>query len=226
MIITIDGVAGTGKTSVARGVAKALGFAYVDTGAMYRAVAYLALKEGLDCRDEKAIGRMLDHFSFEVRELNGERCYFVCGQDVTYEIRSQEVSGAASALAVLRSVREALWRLQREAAKRGNVVFEGRDMGSVVFPQADVKIFLLASPEIRAERRLRELVAKGLVDPTHVDASQMLSHIVQRDALDSSRELAPLVCPEDAYVIDTSALSIEQVVGRIVEYAKTRSPRI
>jgi len=218
MIVTIDGPAGTGKTTVAKKVAERLGIPFFDTGAMYRAVTYFFLQQQIPLTDQQKIATMLARFSYEIRSVDGKIRYRANGIDVTEAIRSSEVTQAVSAVSALSLVREAVWKIQRALAKRKGGVFEGRDMGSVVFPKAKYKIFLTASPAVRASRRLGEL--KG--NWTH---EGMIEELARRDRLDSSRALAPLTCPPDAYVIDTSDLQIQEVVDRIVEYCEKKTTR-
>ncbi len=218
MIVTIDGPAGTGKTTVAKKVAGSLGLPYFDTGAMYRSVALLMIQRGMAPTDISKIGEFLKAFSFEIKEREGHNRYFANGQDVTEAIRSAAVTQMVSAVAALAPVRQAIWKIQRSRAKKKGGVFEGRDMGSVVFPSAEIKIFLTARPEVRAQRRLDEIIAKRPEEAEGMDRQKMLEEIARRDDADSTRALAPLVCPPDAYVIDTSELSIDEVVARIVEY--------
>jgi cytidylate kinase len=223
MIITIDGPAGTGKTTVARRVAECLHFAFFDTGAMYRAVAYHMLKRSIALEDAAALKELLEAFSFQILTEGRETRYVACGEDVTEAIRSAEVTATVSPVSALPAVREAVWRIQRECARGRDAVFEGRDMGSVVFPNADLKVFLTARPEIRAQRRLDELLHKRPDEAAALDADAMLAAIMKRDAADSTRTLAPLVCPEGAYQIDTSDLSLDEVVELILQQ-KLRLP--
>lgn len=212
MIITIDGPAGTGKSTVAKRVAACLGFSYLDTGAMYRMFTWLILdqKAPLDdpCAVRQVIGLFLEHF-----RIDGFR-YFMGERDLTQEIRSQEVTAFVSPVSALPEVREALSTLQKEWAETGNLVCEGRDMGTVVFPNAEIKIFLTARPEIRAERRLVELRMKH----PDLDQEQVLTDLIKRDTIDSTRAVAPLSCPEGAHQLDTSDISIDEVVGKILQY--------
>lgn len=212
MIITIDGPAGTGKTTVARRVAECLHFAYFDTGAMYRIVSWMILQEKVDLTDDLSIRRILEAF-LEKFQIEGGR-YYVGDKDVTQEIRMQEVTAFVSPVSTLPAVREVLSKLQRAFAQRGDAVFEGRDMGTVVFPDAEIKIFLTARPEIRAQRRLAELLAKN----PNLNEEQVLADIMRRDTIDSTRAIAPLRCPEDAYQIDTSDYSIDEVIDKILQY--------
>ncbi|HUD01254.1 MAG TPA: (d)CMP kinase [Rhabdochlamydiaceae bacterium] len=223
MIITIDGPAGTGKTTVAKRVAERLGLPYFDTGAMYRTVAFLILHEKIPLSDERRISELLANFEFEIRDHGNERRYLVDGQDVTDVIRSQAVTNIVSPVSALHVVREALWEIQRKFALKRGGVFEGRDMGSVVFPKAPIKIFLSARPDVRAERRLAELKEKRPDEVRNTNHQQMLAEMMRRDQIDSSRSIAPLICPPDAYVIDTSNISIDEVVERILEYKEKKN---
>jgi cytidylate kinase len=223
MIITIDGPAGTGKTTVARKVAERLGLPYFDTGAMYRTVAFLILHEKIPLSDEKRISDLLANFNFEIAVYGNESKYLVNGRDVTDVIRSHAVTNIVSPVSALHVVREALWEIQRRFAQKRGGVFEGRDMGSVVFPEAPIKIFLSARPEVRAQRRLSELQEKRPDEAHGKSHQQMLEEIMRRDQIDSSRAIAPLICPPDAYVIDTSNISIDEVVERILEYKEKKN---
>lgn len=209
MIVTIDGPSGTGKTTVARHVASALGFDYFDTGAMYRSVAYgLKIRE-ISPEDEPALCGFLETFGMEVKEIGEMRHYFVDGEDVTHAIRTPEISSQASSVAKLPAVRATLVKLQRAYAEGRNVVFEGRDMGTVVFPKANYKIFLTARPEVRAKRRHLEF-------PDAQSVEEVRTLMEQRDQEDQTRALSPLKQAEDAHLIDTSDLSIEEVVKTIL----------
>lgn len=214
MIITIDGPSGTGKTSVAKRVAECLHYPYFDTGAMYRSFAWLIWKNQAEAGGESLL-KWLSVFSFSIRGQGSAKRYFVGDIDVTEEIRLPEVTEISSKVAAYPSVREALWRIQREYGEQGNAVFEGRDMGSVVFPNAGVKIFLTARPEVRALRRWKELQGKHGKEFSLEEVEQM---ILKRDGQDAGRSLAPLTCPEDALVIDTSDLTLDEVVDRILAY--------
>lgn len=222
MIITIDGPSGTGKSTVARQIADRLQFLYFDTGAMYRAFTWLVLEKGIDILDSDSLQRALKEFDYKILEVEGERRYFVGGHDVTEAIRSRPVTQAVSAVSALRSVRTSLLNFQYQFAQTQNAVFEGRDLGTVVFPDAEVKIFLDADPQVRAERRLQEILKKNPESQKNLSHDQMLEDILRRDKIDSTREVAPLRCPPDAYKIDTTHLSIEQVVQAIVDYCHER----
>ena len=223
MIITIDGPAGTGKTTIAKKVAEALGFTYFDTGAMYRAATLVLLDKRIDLDDHEQIRKALDDFSFHIKDVNGEKHYFVGSQDVTTEIRAQRVNAAVSQVSALPFVRELLWKIQRAFATEGDAVFEGRDMGSVVFPNADAKFFLTATPEVRAQRRLSELLLKNPQEAKELDHEKMGAELKRRDQFDSTRALAPLKCPKDAIVIDTSELTIPQIVQKVLEGVEKKS---
>ena len=211
MVVAIDGPAGAGKTSVARGVARRLGWSYVDTGAMYRVIALKALEQGVDPDDAgglESLARSLD------LRLQGERV-LVDGGDVSEAIRSEEVTQIVSQVSAHPGVRRALVPKQRAMAERADLVIEGRDTGSVVFPNAEVKVFLDAGPEFRALRRAREM---GLSDDQAV--RRIEASITARDEADSSRSESPLVRPPDAHLIDTAPLSLEEVVDRVVAYVE------
>lgn len=218
MIITIDGPSGTGKTTIARHLATRLGFVYFDTGAMYRALTWYVLEQNVDIQNQQALELLLDHFSFNIEEKESQKRYFVGSVDVTEAIRSPVVTAHVSAVAAQKKVREALLDVQHQFAKNKDAVFEGRDLGTVVFPNAELKIFLTADPQIRAERRLLEFMEKS--PDMLLDKQTVLKDIQQRDALDSQREVAPLKCPQGAHCIDTTSLSIEQVVEQIAAYIK------
>jgi len=216
MIITIDGPSGTGKSTVAKRVAEKLGMTYFDTGAMYRAVTWLFLKNGIDLENPEQMAKHLETFEYLIRQIDDTSHYFVGEEDVTDIIRSKEVNAAVSAVAAKEIVRKKVWAIQRANAEKVSAVFEGRDMGSVVFPKAEVKIFLDANPEIRAKRRLDEMRKKWPIEAEGFDASKMEEELKRRDTYDSTRKLAPLKCPKGAVKIDTSDLTIDEVVNQIV----------
>jgi len=213
LIVAIDGPSGAGKSTLAKLLAAALGYINIDTGAMYRAVALAAHQRGVDLNDAAALGRLARQVELRFeRSSEGERL-FLDGTDVSSAIRSPENSLRTARVAALPEVRAAMVALQRRMGENGGVVLEGRDIGSVVFPSAEIKFFLLASAEERGRRRCEELRAKGL----EVDLAQTIREVVERDAADSSREHAPLVQPQDAVVIDTTGIDIPQVLQQMLE---------
>ncbi len=213
-VIAIDGPAGTGKSTVARRVAESLGYLFLDTGAMYRAVTYRLLEKRINLADISAIQAVLQDFHLEVQEGDEGKRYFLEGQEITKAIRSPEVSRHVSAVSALPCVREALVCIQQKSLQGKNAVCEGRDMGTVVFPSARYKFFLVARSEVRAQRRYQEMLAK---DPHLVQTkSEVLFDLMQRDELDSTREISPLRAAEDAVLVDTSDRTIDQVVQYIL----------
>jgi cytidylate kinase len=217
MIITIDGPSGTGKSTVAKAVARHLGFTFFDTGAMYRSLAWKILSLGIDPADEEKVVNCLGCFDFEIQtDAKGDRSYFVEGRNVTGLIRSREISTISSQIAAYPGVRKSLVKMQRKFGRSCNAVFEGRDMGTVVFPEADLKVFLTARPTVRAERRYRELLAKfpDLSEPLSIE--QVLKEMAERDKNDSDRVLSPLKQAPDAVLIDTSDDSVDQIVAKIL----------
>lgn len=217
MIITIDGPVATGKSIVARKVAESLGFVFFDTGAMYRALTYGILKHQIDIHQPEQLKQFLDQFTFEMKHIRHDRLYFYEGEDITKKIRSREVTQAVSEVSAQKAVRDKLVEIQRDAAKGIHAVFEGRDMGTFVFPDASLKIFLTGRDDVRAKRRHDELVAKFPEDTQTFTLEMCLEDIKKRDAYDSSREHAPLCPASDAIIIDTSDLTIEEVVLKILE---------
>jgi cytidylate kinase len=212
MIVTIDGPAGTGKTTIARRVAEKLGYDYFDTGAMYRAVTYQILQKKIDMKNSGELNAFLENFHFEIRSVKDGKRYFVDGEDVTETIRSASVTSHVSEVSANPAIRHALLRIQREFGAGKKAVFEGRDMGTVVFPKADVKIFLTARPSVRAERRYLELKEKNAL----TSEEEVMRGLLERDHFDSTREVAPLMQAEDAYLVDTSDLTLEQVIDRVM----------
>lgn len=218
MIITIDGPVATGKSTIAKRLAESIGFIYFDTGAMYRAVTYAVLKDQIDINDPEKLSEFLKKFDFDIRVIRREKHYFVYGEDVTDKIRSQEITAAVSSVSAIKAVRERLVAIQRALAEGVNAVFEGRDMGTVVFPNAPVKIFLTGQDGIRALRRYEELMAKYPEENKNLTLEDCLEDIKKRDLYDSTRENSPLCQAPDAFVIDTSDLAIDEIVFKILEY--------
>jgi CMP/dCMP kinase len=210
-VIAIDGPAGSGKSTVARALAKRLGLDYLDTGAMYRAVAFAALRRGIDPDDAEPVARLVRNLELSV----GDSEVMVDGMDATIEIRGPEVTRAVSAVAANPEVRRELCRRQREWGEdHGGGVVEGRDIGTVVFPEAELKVYLTASEEERADRRTKEVL--------DLDYDTVAADIARRDYVDSTRAVSPLTVPDDAVVIDTTGRSIDEVVNLVLDHLPAR----
>lgn len=221
--VAIDGPAGAGKSTVAKMLAKKLGFIYIDTGAMYRSVTLKALREGTDLYDQACLSRLAQDVSIVLLpDGSGGLKVLLNGEDVSEDIRSQEVSKNVSLVAMVPGVRRRLVELQRAMASQGGVVMEGRDIGTVVLPEAPVKVFLTASNVERAKRRREELAAKGNI----IEQAQMEKEILIRDQIDSTRETDPLTPADDAVIIDSTSYSVKEVVDMIMSLlsAKDRRP--
>ena len=217
--IAIDGPSGAGKSSLARKLAKAFRFIYVDTGAIYRTVGLAAYRAGINRKDEQAVKSLLPKIKIELGYNEaGEQRMYLDGEDVSAEIRRPEISICASDVSSLPAVRAYLLEMQRELARRNNVIMDGRDIGTVVLPGAELKIFLTADSRARAQRRLLELKAKGI----EADFEDVLRDIEYRDRQDSSRAAAPLRAAEDALVVDTSEIDFEQSFRLLAELVVTR----
>lgn len=224
MIITIDGPAATGKTSVSREVAKRLHFTYFDTGAMYRAFTWFFLKSQIAIEQIEELKKLVDQFPFRIETKEYHKRYFVGDKDVTEEIRSHLITSYVSEVSAIGYVRSKLLDIQRQYAVQGDFVFEGRDLGTVVFPQAEIKVFLTADPSIRAERRLAELLAQYPKEEMELFKQSMLADLLKRDHYDSNRSNAPLKCPPDAFKIDTSRLTLNEVVDQIIQFTIEKYP--
>ena len=216
MNVAIDGPAGAGKSTIAKAVAAKKGYVYVDTGAMYRAMALYFLRAGIASDDEKSISEKVDEIVVSIKYEDGAQHVILNGEDVTGLIRTEEVGNMASATSVYSAVRTKLVALQQELAKTTDVIMDGRDIGTVVLPNADVKVFLTASVECRAKRRFDELKAKG-ADP---DFDQIAKDIEERDYRDSHREISPLKQADDAVLVDSSNMTIDEVVAAIIDLCK------
>lgn len=222
MIIAIDGPSGAGKSTVSDEVAKALAFSHLDTGAMFRAVAYMALKNGVDVSDEEGLANIAenDKIVFETEEGNpAYKSILMAGEDITDKIRTDEVTKAVTPVCKHPRVREALLRQQREIGKSGNYILDGRDIGTVVFPDAELKIFLTASAEERAQRRVLQNEETGVGS---TDFDEVLVDINRRDEEDSNRDVAPLCAADDAIVINSTSMDIEEVIDEIVKLTKEK----
>lgn len=218
IVVAIDGPAGAGKSTIAKLVAERLGYAYIDTGAMYRSVAWRFLQTG-QTFDETFISQLANTMVIQFRPEARVNRVFVDGQEVTDAIRSAEVTANVSRVAAIGAVRAAMVEQQRRMGDAGGVLMDGRDIGTVVFPNAQLKIFLTASVEERAQRRYKELLAKG----EQVDLAQLQQDIANRDKQDSERAIAPLRQAEDALLLDTSHMNIEQVTEKILQLVEERA---
>lgn len=219
MNIAIDGPAGAGKSSIAKLTAKKLSFVYIDTGAMYRTMAYYFLKNGIDIKDEKAVAEHCGEIEIRISYENGDQQIFLNDTNVSREIRSEEVGNQASVVAAHGAVREKLVALQRQMAASTDVIMDGRDIGTVVLPGAELKIYLTASAAVRADRRYKELQEKGV----DCDRKKIEEDIILRDKQDMNREISPLKQAEDAVYLDSSDMTIDEVVQEIITLAKGRS---
>lgn len=211
--IAIDGPAGAGKSTIAKKVAKTKGFIYVDTGAMYRAMAYFLLAQKVNPEDEKAVGEKCRGADITIQYVDGEQVVLLNGENVNGVLRTEEVGNMASSTSKNPKVRERLTQLQKELAEKNNVVMDGRDIGTCVLPDAHVKVYLTASAKVRAKRRFDELTAKG----EHCDIKKIEEDIIKRDEQDMNRAIAPLKQAEDAVLVDSSYMTIEEVVQTILD---------
>lgn len=210
--IAIDGPAGAGKSTIAKTIAKKMGFVYVDTGAMYRAIALYFLRKGVDGRDGETIEKLCPDIHVTIEYQDGEQQVLLNGENVSGYIRTEEVGAMASLTSAQPAVRAALLQLQRDMAKSADILMDGRDIGTNVLPNADLKIYLTASVKVRAKRRYDELVAKGV----SCQLADIEKDIEERDHQDMTREIAPLKKAEDAYLLDSSDMTIEQVVDAVI----------
>jgi len=220
--IAIDGPSGSGKSTIAKALAKHLGFVHIDTGAMYRAVALAAVKSGLNLSDEAAVLEIIETIDIDIKHTYGSQHVFLGKEDVTAEIRTAEMGLAASKVSAYAGVREKLVNLQRKLAAAADVVMDGRDIGTVVLANADVKIFLVADVEVRTERRCKELESLG----HNCNHEEIAAQIIKRDIDDSSRDIAPLKPAEDAVRLDVSRLDVCGAVAAIIKIAEERGVSI
>ncbi len=216
IVIAIDGPAASGKSTTARLVAERLGYTHIDTGAMYRAMTLKVMERDLVLDDKEGIKGLLDTTRIELRRESGEMTVFLDGRDVTQKIRTPEITGAVSVVSEIREVREAMVREQRRMAEAGGVILEGRDIGTVVFPDAELKVYMVADAVVRAKRRQNELHQHGLT----VGLEKLAEEIRARDEKDSTRAESPLKRAEDAYGVDTSSLTVEEQVEIVVRKAQ------
>lgn len=216
--VALDGPSGAGKSSIAKAVAGKMGLVYVDTGALYRTIGLYLLEHGIDPRDPEKVKPALPEIRIDLEYGDEGQKMFLCGREVTGLIRTQEVSMAASSCSAHPAVRAFLLELQRELARKNDVIMDGRDIGTVVLPDAPLKVFLTASPEERARRRVQQLRESGQA----ADYEKILRETIQRDYQDSHREAAPLKQAEDAVLLDTTSLSFEQVVERLMALIEER----
>ena len=214
--IAIDGPAGAGKSTIARAAAKKMGLIYVDTGAMYRAMALFMVREGIDLQDREAIIRKCREADITIRHRDGVQVVLLNGENVNAYLRTEETGHAASCVSVIPEVREKLVELQKRLAAESDCIMDGRDIGTCVLPHADRKIYLTASSEVRAKRRYDELTAKGQA----CEQKKILEDIEERDYRDMHRDISPLRQAEDAVLVDTSDMTVEEVIDRILEICK------
>ncbi|MBO5270482.1 MAG: (d)CMP kinase [Clostridia bacterium] len=220
--IAIDGPSGAGKSTLAKAVAKKLGIVYVDTGALYRTVGYYVRKQDVDPKDAVAVAALLPEISVKVRYENGVQKVYLCGEDLGDRIRTPEMSLYASAVSAIPAVRAFLLETQKEIARENSVVMDGRDIGTVILPDADVKIFLTASSEARARRRYAELCEKGQT----VTYEDVLREMELRDGNDRNREIAPAVAAPDAILLDNSGMTVEEGVDAVLRLVSQRVPAV
>jgi len=215
-VIAIDGPAASGKSTLGLRLANALGYLFFDTGVMYRAVTWLALQRGIDVRDEAALTALAEKTQIDVApasKSDGRACdVLVDGQDITWEIRRRKVESNVSRVSAYRGVRSALSQQQRRIGQRGRIVMVGRDIGTVVLPEADLKIYLDATAEQRARRRYDEIIARG----AQADYNEILAKVIERDRIDSTRDVAPLKAAEDAIVLDSDKLTADEVLEQVL----------
>ena len=218
MKIAIDGPAGAGKSATAKALAKKLGFIYVDTGALYRGIGLYVIRKGAKASAIEEVVPLLAEIKIEMKHIDGEQHIFLNGEDVSGFIRTESVSAAASDVSAIPAVRDFLFDMQRDIAEKNSVVMDGRDIGTVVLPEAELKIFLTAKPEARAERRVSQLAEKGI----EANFEDVLADVIQRDYNDTNRDFRPLKLAEDGILIDNSELNFEETLEKIITLAKER----
>ena len=218
MKIAIDGPAGAGKSVTAKAIAKELGFIYVDTGALYRGIGLYVIRKGVKPSSIEEVVPLLAEIKIEMRHIDGEQHIFLNGEDVNGLIRTESVSFAASDVSAIPAVRDFLFDMQRDIAEKNNVVMDGRDIGTAVLPDAELKLFLTAKPEVRAQRRVLQLAEKGI----EANYDDVLADVIQRDYNDSHRDFRPLKLAEDGILIDNTELPLKETVEKIISLAKER----
>ena len=218
MKIAIDGPAGAGKSTISKEVAKKLGIIYIDTGAMYRAIGLAAVRSGIDTKDADGVKSVLDKVDITISHSDGTQQIFLNGENVSEEIRLPEISVAASNVAVIPEVRLKLVELQRSLAERCDVIMDGRDIGTTVFPNAELKIFMNADPMVRASRRAADMQAKG----EKADIDEVLANLKERDYIDSHREVSPLTQAPDAVVLDNSSMTMDDQMEWVLDLIEKR----
>ncbi len=218
MKIAIDGPSGSGKSTIAKALSKQLGIVYVDTGALYRTVGYFVRQKNANPKDADEVGALLPEISIEIRYEDGAQHVYLNGEDLGDRIRTPEMSMYASAVSAIPSVRAFLLDTQRDIARKNSVVMDGRDIGTVILPDADVKIFMYASNEARATRRYKELIAKG----EEVKYEDVLREMIERDNNDRSRDVAPAVPAEDAVMLDNSDMSVDENVDAVIDIIRSK----
>lgn len=216
--IAIDGPSGSGKSTVAKAVSARLGIVYVDTGALYRSIGYYVKEKGVDPHDEAAVKALLPEIKLDIKYEDGVQCVYLCGENLGDRIRRPEISMYASAVSAIGAVRAFLLETQREIARKNSVIMDGRDIGTVILPDADVKIFMTASPEARAKRRYDELKAKGM----DVKYDDVLREMIERDKNDSERDIAPCVPAPDAVIFDNSGYGLDESVSHVIEIIESK----
>ncbi len=218
MKIAIDGPAGAGKSATAKALAKKLGFIYVDTGALYRGIGLYVIRKGAKASAIEEVVPLLAEIKIEMKHIGGEQHIFLNGEDVSGFIRTESVSAAASDVSAIPAVRDFLFDMQRDIAEKNSVVMDGRDIGTVVLPEAELKIFLTAKPEVRAKRRVTQLSEKGI----EANFEDVLADVIQRDYNDTNRDFRPLKLAEDGILLDNSEMNFEETLEKIISLAKER----
>ncbi len=220
--IALDGPSGAGKSTVAKALAKELGVVYVDTGALYRTVGYFVRQNDADPKSPEAVGALLDKIHIEIKYVDGAQHVYLNGEDLGDKIRTPEMSMYASAVSAIPAVRAFLLETQRDIARKNSVVMDGRDIGTVILPDAEVKVFMIASAEARAKRRYKELIAKG----ENVQYETVLAEMIERDHNDKNRDIAPAIPADDAVIMDNSHMSVEDNVKAIIDLIHERGLEI